>query len=212
MGISSFLIAKFLVLFLFRETIWKCWSASRYWTDSMSVYGLSLSRVVMLQSSWMTVMETEATRPRSEPCLIGPWKVSTKSISSKRSSKKLVPVWFLVPIPSLSQLETALFSYVSLLLLLLYLALRFIVFSLVFWALWYYAYLCINSQAGGPFYPVLTGRRDSVRSYHNLAMIELPTPDDHLPRILHRFALKGFNERETVSLLGTFRYSRIFMK
>ncbi|EXB53348.1 Putative Peroxidase 48 [Morus notabilis] len=56
--------------------------------------------------------------------------------------------------------------------------------------------------AGGPFYPVFTGRRDSIRSYHDEALAEIPKPDDDLTQILHLFALKGFNERETVSLLG----------
>lgn len=56
--------------------------------------------------------------------------------------------------------------------------------------------------AGGPFYPVFTGRKDSTRSYHDEALAEIPRPDDDLTRLLHLFALKGFNERETVSLLG----------
>ncbi|PON92711.1 Peroxidase [Trema orientale] len=56
--------------------------------------------------------------------------------------------------------------------------------------------------AGGPFYPVLTGRRDSIRSYYEEALDEIPSPDDNITRILRLFAVKGFNERETVSLLG----------
>lgn len=60
-----------------------------------------------------------------------------------------------------------------------------------------------ESQAGGPFYPVFTGRRDSIRSYHEEVLDGIPNPDDNITRILHLFALKGFDERETVSLLGT---------
>ncbi|XP_030493817.2 putative Peroxidase 48 [Cannabis sativa] len=56
--------------------------------------------------------------------------------------------------------------------------------------------------AGGPFYPVFTGRRDSIRSYYEDVLNEIPNPDDTITRILHLFLLKGFNERETVSLLG----------
>lgn len=65
-----------------------------------------------------------------------------------------------------------------------------------------FPFVC-ESQAGGPFYPVFTGRKDSTRSYHDEALAEIPRPDDDLTRLLHLFALKGFNERETVSLLGT---------
>ncbi|KAF4351273.1 hypothetical protein F8388_019661 [Cannabis sativa] len=57
-------------------------------------------------------------------------------------------------------------------------------------------------HAGGPYYPVFTGRRDSIRSYYEDVLNEIPNPDDTITRILHLFLLKGFNERETVSLLG----------
>ncbi|XP_019443725.1 PREDICTED: putative Peroxidase 48 [Lupinus angustifolius] len=56
--------------------------------------------------------------------------------------------------------------------------------------------------AGGPFYPVLTGRKDSHRSFFEEATNQIPRPDDNVTRTLHLFGLKGFNERETVSLLG----------
>ncbi|PKI49152.1 hypothetical protein CRG98_030498 [Punica granatum] len=56
--------------------------------------------------------------------------------------------------------------------------------------------------AGGPFYPLLTGRRDSTTSYYSEAMAEIPRPDDNVRQILHLFHLRGFTERETVSLLG----------
>lgn len=76
-------------------------------------------------------------------------------------------------------------------------------FSTSFWGSLICSFVC-ESQAGGPFYPLFTGRRDSIRSYHDEALAEIPKPDDDLTQILHLFALKGFNERETVSLLGTF--------
>ncbi|TXG71271.1 hypothetical protein EZV62_006206 [Acer yangbiense] len=52
--------------------------------------------------------------------------------------------------------------------------------------------------AGGPYYPVFTGRRDSIRSYYQEAMAGVPGPDDNLNRILQLFSVRGFNERETV--------------
>ncbi|KAL0016894.1 hypothetical protein SO802_003963 [Lithocarpus litseifolius] len=57
--------------------------------------------------------------------------------------------------------------------------------------------------AGGPFYPVLTGRRDSIHSYFNEALAAIPRPDDNITQTLHLFYLRGFDERETVSLLGS---------
>ncbi|KAF2301289.1 hypothetical protein GH714_022442 [Hevea brasiliensis] len=57
-------------------------------------------------------------------------------------------------------------------------------------------------QTGGPFYPVFTGRRDATRSFPDKATSELPSPQAHLPETLASFASKGFDERETVSLLG----------
>ncbi|KAB5574219.1 hypothetical protein DKX38_001413 [Salix brachista] len=58
-------------------------------------------------------------------------------------------------------------------------------------------------QAGGPFYPLYTGRRDSVRSFRDVASSELPSPNGDLSETLTSFASRGFDERETVSLLGT---------
>ncbi|KAI3928844.1 hypothetical protein MKW98_024445, partial [Papaver atlanticum] len=55
---------------------------------------------------------------------------------------------------------------------------------------------------GGPFYPVPTGRRDSLVSYPQIALMELPAPTDDLSVILSKFLLRNFNEQETVSLLG----------
>ncbi|PON88462.1 Peroxidase [Trema orientale] len=56
--------------------------------------------------------------------------------------------------------------------------------------------------AGGPFYPVYTGRRDSTVAFSNHATDELPSPRDHLSLLLAAFASRGFDERETVSLFG----------
>ncbi|XP_024004416.1 putative Peroxidase 48 [Eutrema salsugineum] len=56
--------------------------------------------------------------------------------------------------------------------------------------------------AGGPFYPLETGRKDSVAAFKEIAERELPTPQANLSVILARFASRGFNERETVSLFG----------
>ncbi|CAN8327342.1 unnamed protein product [Cochlearia groenlandica] len=56
--------------------------------------------------------------------------------------------------------------------------------------------------AGGPFYPLKTGRRDSAVAFKEIAQRELPPPQANLSVILARFASKGFNERETVSLFG----------
>ncbi|XP_071696440.1 putative Peroxidase 48 [Rutidosis leptorrhynchoides] len=55
--------------------------------------------------------------------------------------------------------------------------------------------------AGGPFYPVHTGRKDSDRSFPQLSY-ELPSPLDDLPTNIARFATRGFTEKETVTLLG----------
>jgi peroxidase len=59
-------------------------------------------------------------------------------------------------------------------------------------------------QAGGPFYPVFTGRRDSTQSYFDEAMDEIPKPNDNITRTLFLFSRRGFDERETVNLLGTY--------
>ncbi|KAL3734059.1 hypothetical protein ACJRO7_023415 [Eucalyptus globulus] len=63
--------------------------------------------------------------------------------------------------------------------------------------------------AGGPFYPLFTGRRDSIQSYYADAMAEIPKPDDNVFRTLHLFGLRGFDERETVSLLGGHNIGKI---
>ncbi|KAL8136419.1 hypothetical protein V2J09_002420 [Rumex salicifolius] len=57
--------------------------------------------------------------------------------------------------------------------------------------------------AGGPFYPLHTGRRDSNDSFANDARDHLPSPDDNLTRTLSKFSSIGFDKRETVILLGS---------
>ncbi|CAH8274425.1 unnamed protein product [Arabidopsis lyrata] len=56
--------------------------------------------------------------------------------------------------------------------------------------------------AGGPFYPLETGRKDSAAAFREIAEQQLPAPDATLSEILERFSVRGFNERETVSLFG----------
>ncbi|KAM1004038.1 hypothetical protein ACFX13_004354 [Malus domestica] len=63
--------------------------------------------------------------------------------------------------------------------------------------------------ADGPFYPVFTGRRDSTRSYPDEAMAEIPKPDDNITQTLRLFSLRGFSDRETVSLLGGHNIGKI---
>ncbi|OMO66741.1 Plant peroxidase [Corchorus olitorius] len=55
---------------------------------------------------------------------------------------------------------------------------------------------------GGPFYPLNTGRRDSTAAFADSATNELPSPHADLSETLASFSSKGFDERETVSLLG----------
>ncbi|KAL0726381.1 hypothetical protein Bca4012_022474 [Brassica carinata] len=57
-------------------------------------------------------------------------------------------------------------------------------------------------MAGGPFYPLETGRKDSVVAFKEIAERELPKPQASISVILASFATRGFNERETVSLFG----------
>ncbi|PIA42630.1 hypothetical protein AQUCO_02000225v1 [Aquilegia coerulea] len=65
------------------------------------------------------------------------------------------------------------------------------------------------SLAGGPYYPLLTGRRDSFVSFPEVASYELPSPHDDLSKTLTSFASRGFDERETVSLLGAHNIGKI---
>nr|XP_043618585.1 putative Peroxidase 48 [Erigeron canadensis] len=65
--------------------------------------------------------------------------------------------------------------------------------------------------AGGPFYPVHTGRKDSDHSFPQLSY-ELPSPLDDLPTNIARFATRGFTEKETVTLLGAHSTGMIHCK
>ncbi|CAL5210708.1 unnamed protein product [Lathyrus oleraceus] len=56
--------------------------------------------------------------------------------------------------------------------------------------------------AGGPFYPLNTGRRDGSNSFAGIATDELPSPFADLSQMLASFKSRGFDEREMVTLLG----------
>ncbi|CAH8384764.1 unnamed protein product [Eruca vesicaria subsp. sativa] len=58
-------------------------------------------------------------------------------------------------------------------------------------------------MAGGPFYPLENGRKDSVVAFKEMAERELPTPQATISVILARFGTSGFYKRETVSLFGS---------
>ncbi|XP_073015915.1 putative Peroxidase 48 [Primulina eburnea] len=66
--------------------------------------------------------------------------------------------------------------------------------------------------AGGPFYPLYTGRKDSMVSFFEEATYELPSPQDDLSKTIESFATRGFDERETVSLLGAHSAGTIHCK
>ncbi|XP_075490586.1 LOW QUALITY PROTEIN: putative Peroxidase 48 [Primulina tabacum] len=66
--------------------------------------------------------------------------------------------------------------------------------------------------AGGPFYPLYTGRKDSTVSFFEEATYELPSPQDDLSKTIESFATRGFDERETVSLLGAHSAGTIHCK
>ncbi|XP_027124480.2 putative Peroxidase 48 [Coffea arabica] len=66
--------------------------------------------------------------------------------------------------------------------------------------------------AGGPFYPLYTGRRDSTLSYSEEATYDLPSPQDDVVKITEKFESRGFDERETVSLLGAHSTGMIHCK
>ncbi|KAM7475971.1 hypothetical protein LguiB_023214 [Lonicera macranthoides] len=57
-----------------------------------------------------------------------------------------------------------------------------------------------------------TGRRDSTVSFPEIATLELPSPQDNLSDAIASFASKGFDERETVSLLGAHSTGMIHCK
>ncbi|KAJ4956440.1 hypothetical protein NE237_013223 [Protea cynaroides] len=55
---------------------------------------------------------------------------------------------------------------------------------------------------GGPFYPLLTGRRDSTESFYGDSFQGIPSSEDEIRNIVGIFKRKGFSKRETVALLG----------
>ncbi|KAJ4830257.1 hypothetical protein Tsubulata_029716 [Turnera subulata] len=62
---------------------------------------------------------------------------------------------------------------------------------------------------GGPFYPVFTGRKDSHESHFQEALSDIPSPNHNISQILSLFQRRGFDERDTVSLLGAHNVGRI---
>ncbi|WJX42870.1 peroxidase [Trifolium repens] len=65
---------------------------------------------------------------------------------------------------------------------------------------------------GGPFYPLYTGRRDGSNSFADIATDELPSPYADLSQMLSSFKLRGFDEREMVTLLGAHNIGVIHCK
>ncbi|CAO2824270.1 unnamed protein product [Amaranthus hypochondriacus] len=63
--------------------------------------------------------------------------------------------------------------------------------------------------SGGPFFPVLTGRKDSLASYFDEANEQIPSPDSNVTEMLNLFSQRGFNEKEIVSLLGGHNIGKI---
>ncbi|KAI3928840.1 hypothetical protein MKW98_024441, partial [Papaver atlanticum] len=64
--------------------------------------------------------------------------------------------------------------------------------------------------SGGLFYPVPTGRRESLISFPEIAKVELPAPTDDLSVILAKFFRGNFNEQEIVSLLGAHNIGAVY--
>ncbi|KAG8055655.1 hypothetical protein GUJ93_ZPchr0001g31402 [Zizania palustris] len=62
---------------------------------------------------------------------------------------------------------------------------------------------------GGPSYPVLTGRRDSARSFYDEVGTRIPSPNSTYAMTLDAFARRGFTERETVALLGAHSIGKV---
>ncbi|KAH6782157.1 hypothetical protein C2S51_007450 [Perilla frutescens var. frutescens] len=62
---------------------------------------------------------------------------------------------------------------------------------------------------GGQFYPLLTGRKDSKNAFPQNALKDIPHPDFDVNNAIEAFALKGFDARETVALLGAHSTGRI---
>lgn len=58
-------------------------------------------------------------------------------------------------------------------------------------------------QSGGPFWPVLLGRRDGLTASEKAANEQLPSPFEPLDKIAAKFTDKGLNLRDVVVLSGT---------
>uniref|UniRef100_A0A0D3ET80 peroxidase n=1 Tax=Oryza barthii TaxID=65489 RepID=A0A0D3ET80_9ORYZ len=63
--------------------------------------------------------------------------------------------------------------------------------------------------AGGPSYPVLTGRSDSARAFYDEVGARIPSPNATYTVTLDAFARRGFTERETVALLGAHSIGKV---
>uniref|UniRef100_A0A0E0C6X8 Peroxidase n=1 Tax=Oryza meridionalis TaxID=40149 RepID=A0A0E0C6X8_9ORYZ len=63
--------------------------------------------------------------------------------------------------------------------------------------------------AGGPTYPVLTGRSDSARGFYDEVGARIPSPNATYAVTLDAFARRGFTERETVALLGAHSIGKV---
>ncbi|KAL2332234.1 hypothetical protein Fmac_019815 [Flemingia macrophylla] len=60
--------------------------------------------------------------------------------------------------------------------------------------------------AGGPSYPVFTGRKDGMHS--NAASVDIPSPSTSLKNILQYFQSKGLNELDAATLIGAHTMGR----
>lgn len=59
-------------------------------------------------------------------------------------------------------------------------------------------------QSGGPYWPVLLGRRDGLKASEKAANEKLPSPIESLENITAKFAAYGFDLKDVVVLSGTF--------
>lgn len=64
------------------------------------------------------------------------------------------------------------------------------------------SYIIVDNSFAFPFYPLYTGRRDSLIAFSDVATFELPSPQADLSETLAAFSSRVFDLRETVSLLG----------
>ncbi|KAJ7538851.1 hypothetical protein O6H91_11G065600 [Diphasiastrum complanatum] len=56
--------------------------------------------------------------------------------------------------------------------------------------------------AGGPYFPLATGRRDGLTSIAKLAEVNLPNPFDNITALISSFTRRGFEVADMVALLG----------